>query len=188
VKGKRVIFDFPAKSGQRQHRELCDRAVASIIRGMQRLPGRELFKFIGDDGVAVDVKRSHLNAYIHEVMGPSFTAKDFRTWAGTLICACALARDMKDRRAALRRAPPRVRKKTMVQAVNETAVALGNTPAVSRGSYIEPSVLSHFEKGEVVEKYFETVEELVEHTEPKLHDSERALKELLENPAPARLE
>jgi len=64
--------------------------------------------------------------------------------------------------------------------VKETAAELGNTPAVARNSYIEPSVLSSFEKGEVVEKYFETVEELVEHEKPALAEPEKALKEVLE--------
>ena len=92
VKGDLVSFDYPGKSGQQQHREIRDRSVARIVRQMLKLPGKELFKFVADDGAVVDVKREHLNDYIKGVMGPDFTAKDFRTWAGTLICACALAR------------------------------------------------------------------------------------------------
>jgi len=179
VKGDLVGFDYPGKSGQRQHRVLRDRQVASVVRQMLALPGRELFKFVADDGAVVDVRRAHLNDYIHEVMGPEFTAKDFRTWAGTLICACALARAVEDPED-LANASRRERKKRIVEAVKETATELGNTPAVTRHSYIEPSVLSRFDKGEVVEKYFERVNELVEHTGPKLHDSEKALKGLLE--------
>ena len=190
VKGDRVTFDYPGKSGQRQHAEIRDRSVARIVRQMQKLPGAELFKFVADDGSVVDLKREHLNDYIKGVMGPDFTAKDFRTWAGTLICACALARvaendpqliaDASTSGKKQVRTSKRAVRKKVVEAVKETAAELGNTPAVARNSYIEPSVLSSFEKGEVVEKYFDTVEELVEHEKPTLAEPEKALKELLE--------
>jgi len=148
---------------------------------MMKLQGKELFKFLADDGAVVDVKREHLNEYIKSVMGPEFTAKDFRTWAGTLICACALARVAEDApRLVAAGTKKRALRKQVVEAVKETASELGNTPAVSRNSYIEPSVLSSFEKGQVVEKYFENVEELVEHDKPALAAPEKALKELLE--------
>ena len=181
VKGDLVTFDYPGKSGQRQHAEIRDRSVARIVRKMQTLAGRELFKFLADDGTVVDVKREHLNEYIKSVMGPDFTAKDFRTWAGTLICACALARVMENEPEVLSAGPKRAVRKKLVEAVKETAAELGNTPAVAKNSYIEPSVLSRFEKGQVVEKYFEKVEELVEHEKPTLAEPEKALKELLED-------
>jgi DNA topoisomerase-1 len=182
VKGDLVTFDYPGKSGQRQHRAIRDRSVARIVRQMKELPGKELFKFLADDGAVVDVRREHLNDYIKSVMGPDFTAKDFRTWAGTLICACALARLAEDEPQVLQAAAKKKNelRKKVVEAVKETATELGNTPAVSRNSYIEPSVLSSFEKGEVLEKYFEKVEELVEHDKPALAEPEKALKELLE--------
>jgi DNA topoisomerase-1 len=193
VKGELVTFDYPGKSGQRQHAEIRDRSVSRIVRQMLKLPGTELFKFLSEDGAVVDVKREHLNDYIKGVMGADFTAKDFRTWAGTLICACALARvaenDPELVAAAARskgragRTSKRAVRKTVVEAVKETAAELGNTPAVARNSYIEPSVLSSFEKGEVVEKYFEKVDELVEHEKPALAEPEKALKELLETSA-----
>ncbi|HZJ53446.1 MAG TPA: DNA topoisomerase IB [Myxococcaceae bacterium] len=179
VKGEVVSFDYPGKSGQRQRREIRDRSVARIVRQMMKLPGKELFKFLADDGAVVDVKREHLNDYIKGVMGADFTAKDFRTWAGTLICACALARVAEDDPRAMRAAPKKEVRKKVVEAVKETAAELGNTPAVCKSSYIEPSVLSSFEKGEVVEKYFDKVEELVDHEKPTLAGPEKALKELL---------
>ena len=180
VTGDLVTFDYPGKSGQRQHREIRDRSVARIVREMRKLRGKELFKFLAEDGAVVDVKREHLNDYIKGVMGPDFTAKDFRTWAGTLICACALARVAEDDPQVIRAAPKKEVRKKVVEAVKETAAELGNTPAVCKSSYIEPSVLSNFEKGEVLEKYFEKVEELVEHDAPTLAEPEKALKELLQ--------
>ena len=104
-------------------------------------------------------------------MGERFSAKDFRTWAGTLIAACALARmkaEMVEGRTD--------RRKLMVAAVKETALQLGNTPAVCKASYIWPSVLHSFEKGTVIGTYYRTVDELVES---KSHRAERALLELL---------
>jgi DNA topoisomerase-1 len=105
VKGDVVSFDYPGKSGQRQRREIRDRSVGRIVRQMLKLPGKELFKFVAEEGVVVDVKREHLNDYIKGVMGPDFTAKDFRTWAGTLICACALARVVEEEPEAIAAAP-----------------------------------------------------------------------------------
>lgn len=177
VKGDRVHFSFRGKSGQQQERELQDRRVARVIRQLLDTPGHELFKFIADDGAVVDVKRQHINEYIKDVMGPHFSAKDFRTWAGTLIAASALAKA-----AAQDEDAPR--KKHVVAAVKETAQVLGNTPAISRASYIDPSVLSSFEKGKTVERYFDSVEELAAHHGVGLHASEKALVTMLKSTGP----
>jgi DNA topoisomerase-1 len=180
VKGDTVIFDFPGKSGKQQHRELKDRQVAHVVRECLKLPGRDVFKFVLDDGFVVDVRRRHINEYIQEVMGARYSAKDFRTWGGTLICACALARAKERVRQAAEKDGPKAAKKTMVAAVKEVAEHLGNTPAVARDSYIYPSVLAMFEKGRVVERYFDSVEELAQHEKPALHCAEKALLEMLE--------
>ncbi|MFL5343388.1 MAG: DNA topoisomerase IB [Hyalangium sp.] len=183
VVGDTVYFDYPGKSGQRQHRELKDRRVATIIRQLLKVPGRDVFKFVLDDGHVVDVRRRHLNEYIQEVMGPDYSAKDFRTWAGTLICACALARARQRVKQAAAEGGPRAAKKTMVAAVREAAEHLGNTPAVAKSSYIYPSVLAMFEQGKVVGRYFESVEELAQHEGPELHCSEKALLDMIKESA-----
>jgi DNA topoisomerase-1 len=183
VVGDTVYFDFPGKSGQQQHRELKDRRVATIIRQLLKVPGRDVFKFVLDDGAVVDVRRRHINEYIQEVMGGEYSAKDFRTWAGTLICACALARARQRVKQAALQGGVKAAKKTMVAAVKEAAEHLGNTPAVCRSSYIYPSVLAMFEEGKVVGRYFESVEELVQHEAPGLHCSEKALLEMLQDSA-----
>lgn len=176
VKGDRVVFDFNGKSHQKQHRELRDRRVARVVRALQQqAPGKSLFQFQGADGSWVDVRRFHINQYIKQVMGERFSAKDFRTWAGTLICACALAR------AGYQEEEPKTaRKKKVVEAVKEAAHRLGNTPAICKSSYIYPSVLQGFDRGQVVSRYFDTVEDLIEARVKGLHHSERALLELLE--------
>jgi DNA topoisomerase-1 len=183
VVGDTVYFDFPGKSGQQQHRELKDRRVAAIVRKLLKVPGRDVFKFVLDDGAVVDVRRRHLNEYIQEVMGAGYSAKDFRTWAGTLICACALARARQRVKQAAAEGGIKAAKKTMVAAVREAAEHLGNTPAVARNSYIYPSVLAMFEQGKVVGKYFESVDELAKHEGPQLHCSEKALLDMLKESA-----
>jgi DNA topoisomerase-1 len=180
VKGDTVIFDFPGKSGKQQRRELKDRQVARVVRECLKLPGQDVFKFQLDDGFVVDVRRRHINEYIQEVMGAQYSAKDFRTWGGTLICACALARTKERVRKVAAKDGPKAAKKTMVAAVKEVAEHLGNTPAVARDSYIYPSVLAMFEEGRVVERYFDSVDELARHEKPALHCAEKALLEMLD--------
>ena len=181
VKGDLVTFDYPGKSGQQQHREIRDRSVARIVRQMRKLPGKELFRFLADDGAVVDVKREHLNdvhprrdgARVHR-QGLPHLGRDAH------LRLRPRPRGRGRSRRSIAAAPKKEVRKRVVEAVKETAAELGNTPAVCKSSYIEPSVLSSFEKGEVVEKYFEKVEELVEHTEPTLAEPEKALKQLLE--------
>jgi len=85
VRGHTIEFDFPGKSGVRQQQQLVDPDVAKVMRALLKQPGKEVFKFRNGNGEFVDVKRRHINEYIKEVMGTKFTAKDFRTCAGTLV-------------------------------------------------------------------------------------------------------
>jgi DNA topoisomerase-1 len=174
VKGDVVMFDFPGKSGVRQQREFRDRTTARIVRDLMRKPGRDVFKYLNGDDTFVDIKRRHINDYIKEVMGQSFTAKDFRTWAGTLICASALARvqsEVDGHRPATKR--------LLVNAIKETAEALGNTPAVCRDAYICPAVVSGFEKGQVIDGHFTSIKQLMTYRGVSLHPAERSLLKFL---------
>jgi DNA topoisomerase-1 len=175
VKGDTVMFDFPGKSGVRQRREFRDRTTARIIKELLKQPGRDVFKYQNGDDKFVDVKRRHINAYIKEVMGQNFSAKDFRTWAGTLICACALARVRTDLNGNRR-----ANKRLLVEAIKETAAALGNTPAVCRGSYICPLIMTSFEKGQVIDRHFGSVTELTAYRGNGLHPAERSLLRFLQ--------
>ena len=176
VKGDLIEFDFPGKSGVRQQRQLRDRRVAHVVRAMLKLPGFNVFKFQNENGELVPVTRRHINEYIKEVMGESFSAKDFRTWAGTLVCACALARDGKD-------LPPptsaRAIKKRMVEAIKETSEVLGNTPAVCRSSYVCPDILHSFEQGRVIDHCSSNLDGLIAYRGHGLHKAERALVRFL---------
>jgi DNA topoisomerase-1 len=170
VKGDVVEFDFPGKSGVRQVRQLKDRPVAKVVRNLLRQPSREVFKYQNGNGEFVNVTRQHINDYIREVMGEKFSAKDFRTWAGTLVCACVLAK-----RGSEPGEPGALRKRKVVEAVKETADLLGNTAAVCRSSYICPEIIQSFENGKTIRQYFNTPKELTAYRGRKLHAAEKSL-------------
>jgi len=170
VKGDLVEFDFPGKSGVRQFRQIKDHKVAKVVRSLLKRPSREVFKYQNGNGEFVNVTRSHINSYIREVMGESFSAKDFRTWAGTLVCACALARVGTDHSEK-----PTARKRKIVEAIKETAAALGNTPAVCRSSYICPQIINNFEAGKIIDHYFNSLQALITYRGKKLHAAEKSL-------------
>src|SRR5215468_3154642 len=172
LRGDTVRFEYRGKAGKMQMRELRDRRVTRIVRELMKLPGNgDLFRWVEEDGSVADVRRRHINAYVKETMGQSFSAKDFRTWAGTLIAACVLARmhhDTIEGRTDRRR--------LLAAAIRVTAAQLGNTPAVCKSSYIWPSVLHDFERGRVLQSYYRNIDELVD---ARTHAAERALLELL---------
>jgi DNA topoisomerase-1 len=174
VKGDVVEFDFPGKSGVRQYRQLNDRQVARVIRKLIKLPGFNVFKFENEDGTVTKVTGRHVNAYIKEVMGSHFSAKDFRTWAGTLVCAVALAREGIE--TPLQKT---AKNKRIVAAIKETAEVLGNTPAVCRGSYVCPEIIDAFEKGRVIDSSVESLENLIAFRGHGLHKAEKALLKFL---------
>src|SRR5688572_15707002 len=174
VKGELIEFDFPGKSGVRQQRQLRDRQVARVIRSSMKLPGFNVFKFVNGDGKPVKVTTRHINQYIKEVMGSHFSAKDFRTWAGTLVCACALARDGTE--IPLQKT---AKNKRIVSAIKETSEILGNTPAVCRGSYVCPEIISAFEKGQVIDNYASSLDNLIAYRGRGLHKAEQALLKFL---------
>jgi DNA topoisomerase-1 len=174
VSGDAVRFDYTGKAGKRQQHELRDRKMARMVRELKRYPG-EVFKFRTEQGELRDVTAAHINAYIKSVMGEQFSAKDFRTWAGTLLCACALARG----------GPPvgpskQDRKKRIAAAMREVAEHLGNTAAVCRSSYVSPIVLRRFEQGRILGRHLDDVAALQNGDMRAVERSERALLELLQ--------
>ena len=170
VKGDVIEFDFKGKSGVQQQAQLKDRKVAKIVRNLLKQPSRQVFKFQNGNGEFVKVTRPHINDYIREVMGEKFSAKDFRTWAGTLVCACALAR-----MGAELNGENTDRQRRVVEAIKETAEVLGNTPAVCRSSYICPEIINSFETGKMIDRYFSTLNELLRYRGRKLHPAEKSL-------------
>ena len=173
VKADVVEFDFPGKSGVRQINQLKDKHVAKVVRALLKRPG-QVFKFENGNGELTKVERRHINEYIKETMGEKFSSKDFRTWAGTLVCACALARTGIDENDTVA-----TRKQKLIAAVKETAATLGNTPAVCRGSYICPLILAGYAEGRTIGNYFQTLEELTRFRGRDLHKAERSLLRFL---------
>ena len=174
VKGATITFHFRGKSGVMHESQIEDRQVAKLVRQLLKSQNRRVFKYENEAGQIVDVKAQTINTYIRDVMGGRFTAKDFRTWSGTLLCACSLARrrneDPEHERSV---------KRMVVAAIKETARALGNTPAVCRSSYICPAVIEAFERDKTITDYFDSLEQLGSTRSAKLHPAEKALLRLL---------
>jgi len=140
VEGGTVRFRFRGKSGIRHSIEIDDHRLARLVRRCQELPGQELFQFRGEDGEYHAIGSADVNSYLHEVMGEEFTAKDFRTWAGTLFLAEALqACGPFDTEASGR--------KNIQAAIKAVAARLGNTPAVCRKCYAHPGVFAAYLEG-----------------------------------------
>jgi DNA topoisomerase I len=138
-----VLFDYVGKWRKSHKRAVDDGDVASVVVQLKKTKGAELFKFT-QNGRIVDVKDRHVNDYIQAIIGKDFTAKDFRTWAGTLLCSIALA--MQGQGASKAERKRRIRK-----AIVATAEQLGNTPAVCRSSYICPRLIDEYMEGRPLE-------------------------------------
>lgn len=176
VRGDTIQLAFPGKSGKRQERVLRDRNLTRRVRDILALPGRRVFKFENEDGRVYAARRRHVNEYIKEAMGGRFSAKDFRTWAGTLICACVLARDASEMPGEVSRT---VRTRRVASAIRETARFLGNTPAVCRASYVAPTLLERYERGEVLAHRLPALPNGQPAERRALERCERALLDLL---------
>lgn len=150
-----LVFDYQGKSGQTQHREVADERLTRVVAELDDLPGYEIFKYYDDNGERVHVDSADLNDYIHDVMGDEFSAKDFRTWAGTSLAALAL-----DELGPVD--GDSQRKKNVVEAVKRVAEHLGNTPAIARASYIHPRVIESYLDGKTLRHFAELVEAEIE--------------------------
>jgi len=149
IEENEIIFSYNGKSGQGQEKHLVDKKLAKIIQQLDEIPGYEVFKYFDGDDEKVNVKSHDLNAYIHEVMGKEFSAKDFRTWAGTMIAAIAL-----DELGAVDMHEQKLLDENIREAVNRVSEKLGNTPSVARSSYIDPRIIEDYLEGRTL-KYFE---------------------------------
>ncbi|MGN6484855.1 MAG: DNA topoisomerase IB [Thermomicrobiales bacterium] len=146
VTSSAIRFAFTGKSGIEHEVELKDRRVAGIVKRLQDLPGQHLFQYLDDDGQRQTIDSEDVNAYLQEIAGEAgpFTAKDFRTWAGTVLAAQALAGfEAVDSDAGAKR--------NVVSPIESVASRLGNTRAVCRKCYVHPAVLDAYLDGETVE-------------------------------------
>jgi DNA topoisomerase-1 len=143
VAGSTVRFRFRGKGGKEHTVAVSDPRLARVVKRCQEVPGQELFQFIGDDGTRQVIGSADVNDYLREATGDTFTAKDFRTWAGTVLTALALA-DIQQGGS------PRTRR-YVKRAIEQVAAQLGNTPTVCRKSYVHPAVVEAYLGGVVGE-------------------------------------
>ncbi len=176
VGDKRLRFHFRGKSGVEHEVTLTDRRLARTVKRCRDLPGQELLQYLDGDGQRQRIDSDDVNDYLREISGEEFTAKDFRTWAGTVLCSLAL----REFEACLSEAEA---KKNVVAAVKQVAERLGNTPAVCRKSYIHPAILDAYLDGSIRQALHDFAEPTVRSKGDELGAAEGALLDLLQRRA-----
>ncbi len=167
VDGSTVTFSFQGKSGVKHTIDVNDRRLARIVKRCMDIPGYELFQYLDSDGTHHTIDSADVNEYLREITNQHFTAKDFRTWAGTVL-ACMMLREFaafeSDSQA----------KKNVVEAIKAVAARLGNTPSVCRKCYVHPAVLESYMSGAMIESVKESVKQDVVR---EIAESSHALRE-----------
>ncbi len=172
VDGSTITFKFQGKSGIRHTIDLNDRRLARIVQRCQDIPGYELFQYVDSDGEAHTIDSADVNDYLREVSEQEFTAKDFRTWAGSVLVSMTL-REFEAFESETQA------KKNVVQAIKAVAERLGNTPSVCRKCYVHPAVLESYMQGAIVRAIKKQVEEELEDSSEALRQEEVALMKML---------
>ncbi|HEY2483024.1 MAG TPA: DNA topoisomerase IB [Caulobacteraceae bacterium] len=139
VNGAELRFHFKAKSGKTWRLKVRDRRIAAVVRRCQELPGQHLFQYVDDDGEHQNISSADVNAYLKDASGAAITAKDFRTWGGTILAAVVLA-------ARGPASSPSAAKAALAEAIGQVAASLGNTPAICRQCYIHPGVIDAYQE------------------------------------------
>jgi DNA topoisomerase I len=152
VDGGKMRFQFKGKSGKVWNLQVKDRRIARIVKSCQDVPGQHLFQYLDDEGQRHGVTSQDVNDYLREISGQDFSAKDFRTWAGTVLAAIALTEfESFDTKAAAKR--------NLRDAIERVSSRLGNTPAICRKCYIHPQVLDCYLEGDLVNQLKDQIEE-----------------------------
>jgi DNA topoisomerase-1 len=173
IDGKEVEFRFRGKSGVFHDVKVADRRLARIIGKIRDLPGQELFQYVDDDGTTHSVGSADVNEYLRTITGEDYTAKDFRTWSGTVLAALALQEFEKfDSETQA--------KKNIVRAIESVAKRLGNTPSVCRKCYVHPAVLDAYMDGAELAALRARAEEEFEKELHALQPEEAAVLALLQ--------
>jgi DNA topoisomerase-1 len=173
VEGETVRFTFRGKSGICHSIRVNDRRLARIVRRCQDLPGQELFQYLDDDGTPREIDSADVNAYLQEIAGEEFTAKDFRTWAGTVLAARALQEfESFDSEAQAKR--------NVVSAIESVSKRLGNTKAVCRKCYVHPDVINAYLDGSLLDTLRQRVEKEIAGSLADLPPEEAAVLAFLQ--------
>ena len=173
IRAGKVTFRFRGKSGTQHVFDIRNRKLASIVKRCRDLPGYELFQYVDESGSPVDITSSDVNTYLREISGSDFTAKDFRTWAGTVLAARALQEFEKF-------SSQTEAKKNLLTAVEAVARMLGNTPAICRRCYVHPVVLESYLDGTLVDQLRLQAEQKLTTGVRKLPPDEAAVLMLLQ--------
>ena len=144
INGSTLRFDFTGKSGKQWKLQVQDKRIVAIVKRCADIPGHELFKYLDDEGQARTVDSGDVNAYIKEITRQDFTAKDFRTWAGTIFAALALAEFKKYNSQA-------EAKRNVIAAIDKVAKQLGNTRAICRKCYVHPRIIDAYMSGDLAQ-------------------------------------
>jgi DNA topoisomerase-1 len=174
VRGKKLRFRFRGKGGKEHEVDFMDRRVAKIVRELQDLPGQDLFQYFDDEGKLCDVTSQDVNDYLQEITGEDFTAKDFRTWAGTVLTAMAL-------NAQEKFATEKQAKSNLKNAIAAAAKLLRNTPTICRKCYVHPAIVESYLNGDLIEGLQTKLDEAEEV--PDFTDDERAVLNFLNGQA-----
>ena len=172
--GATIRFKFRGKSGVQHEVDLHNRRLARIIKRCQELPGQQLFQYVDEAGKTQDVDSADVNAYLREITGADFTAKDFRTWAGTVLAAMAL-REFESFDTKVQA------KKNVVRAIEHVAERLGNTPSVCRKCYVHPAVLDSYLDGSMIESLRQRADREMKQALGHLKPEEATVMALLQN-------
>lgn len=173
VAGSTLNFHFKGKSGIEHRVDVADHRLAKIVKRLQDLPGHHLFQYVDEEGNRQDVDSDAVNAYLQEISGHNFTAKDFRTWAGTLLAAQALQEfESFDSETQAR--------KNVVQAIERVAERLGNTPSVCRKCYVHPEIIAAYMDGTTTHAMRELLEQEMAQRLSDLAPEEAAVMALLQ--------
>jgi DNA topoisomerase-1 len=155
VRGATLEFQFRGKSGIRHTISIDDRRLAQVVGRCQELPGQELLQYVDEEGQTRDIASDDVNEYLREITGEDFTAKDFRTWAGTVLATIALQEfESFDSQAQA--------KKNVVQAIESVARRLGNTPSVCRKCYVHPGIVDAYLEGTMLDSLRRASEEMAD--------------------------
>jgi DNA topoisomerase-1 len=174
VKGAKLRFRFRGKSGREHEIDVTDRRTAKIISKLQDLPGQDLFQYLDDDGKRCEISSQDVNEYLREITGEDFSAKDFRTWAGTMLTAVGL--NAQEKFETKKQA-----KSNINTAIKAVAKILGNTPAICRKCYVHPAVLETYLDQKSIDGLKAMTEDALEKEDVDLRSSEAAVLKFLES-------
>ena len=173
VKAATLRFSFRGKGGVQHEVDVNDRRLAGIIRKLQELPGQDLFQYVDEEGKVRDVTSQDVNDYLREITGEDFTAKDFRTWAGTVLTAMALnAQEASENKTQA--------KKNIKDAIAAVAKILGNTPTICRKCYVHPAVLETYLDGKTIEGLKRRTDKTLSENLGALRSEEAAVMKFLQ--------